>query len=661
MPCPRYVGRTDATLGNRGPYPNASKTELLWAVSGFSSSQIYRYAYPVDGSPAIEVFNVGATYSSSPIAPAPDGSLWFVTTSGEVYRRALATGVGSNVLMATIPGGTFTHTGIVWSDHDENFYVLTSDPAQVLGLYRVTPSGVVTDLTAAFPTLSVFASVRAAGGSIWIGNIQPGFAVRELVRYSITDGATEILDPAMSSVALAATDDGRILFMPGGTGSDDHGPLAAAGDDGIIEIITCSALYAPNTASVYGETALQGGATVPGDPTSAVMSHYVDYTGEPDADWVWEWPALTSDCPCELWRGTEEEAMAIYQFADGYTINSVESVIGADGRLYGTEYSAEDRYPELAPNSGYGVVSVDLCDPEDDRAELAVSGGYQAASGDGRIWIDGSIFTDPPGPYEDPAISWRGYIRPLDDPNDRSVTYQHDVAMDGLYKGVPRAFFWHPADDMLYLWSQFKSSLFGSNVEARMYRIDRATNTWTKVFARTTPTSNTASHYRRWVPTKDGAIWTALPDETDLTGRDARFLLRYEPDGSFDTIPLLPGHVAHNQFLWPMSDTTIGLETRGVGKGMWSWHEYGSDGWVRQLKKCNDPDPDDYLTLNWAPWWNPDQTEVRAWCWGTSDNWATLYAGIYDIKGTCCDDPPPSYIEPGPQAKRAIRYGGSAR
>src|SRR5687767_10557961 len=40
--CPTFIGRTDATLGVGGPYPNRTLTEIMWGVS----NEIHRYSYP---------------------------------------------------------------------------------------------------------------------------------------------------------------------------------------------------------------------------------------------------------------------------------------------------------------------------------------------------------------------------------------------------------------------------------------------------------------------------------------------------------------------------------------------------------------------------------------------------------------------------------------
>lgn len=266
MTCPTFVGRTQTTLGVSGPLPNASASEVLWG--GFGDNTVYRYGYPVDGSPEIEFFGLPALAGG--LAPDDDGSLWWISTAGDVYRRAVPTSAGSDSLIAALGGSRWV---MLRSNHDGNFYCVRCEAGQPPIVWRVTPAGVATLLlTGSIGWGSSYPTTTAAGESLWFG-VYDG--AMKLWQYHIPTNALTMAATPSGGTAVASDNAGRCIYNTGGSLSI------------IDEALSPVVLDCPDLAG----GSLQGGFEVPGSPAKAVMSHYIGYTGDPDGDWIWEWGA----------------------------------------------------------------------------------------------------------------------------------------------------------------------------------------------------------------------------------------------------------------------------------------------------------------------------------------------------------------------------------
>lgn len=266
-PCPSFVGRTSLTLGSfAGPHLTPDGTTLVWAGDG---NTVTRHTFP--GLVFIESYDPTGGEFLERSAIDDDGSLWWFSDSGNLYRRSNDSSAGVQSLIANVGGAGGM---LARSPYDGNFYVSNYALGVPQPIVRVTPAGVQTALTSG-PTYpfgsQLFISV-AVGESVWYAGSQG------LSRYHIP---TDTWDVEVASLpdnrALAATGDGRVVYQ-----STAGAMLSTLDDDLTAGSLDCDDLI------VGSGSLLQGGTTVPGDPTRAVMSHYVEYTGEPDGDWIWE-------------------------------------------------------------------------------------------------------------------------------------------------------------------------------------------------------------------------------------------------------------------------------------------------------------------------------------------------------------------------------------
>lgn len=294
--CVSFIGRTVETLGQMGPVPSPDLDALYWAIS----DEIHKYSYPelvlVD-SWSGTIGQLGAAVIT------PDGYLITVgRTTGEYALRMIDTGT------STIPQVPPASTGGVSAPFDSVILTFgtagrwtaalsplgnrvflfghTSGAAPVIWSSGTGGSG--DDLSdwashgdgPAAWTGEGPQSVVAAGESIWLG--VSANSVAELYRFDVattTLSATGITQ--VETTAVAVDGQGWCIYQSA------EGQLSRVNESMVPEVISCQpALYDG------ANPLLHGGFTVPGDPTHSVMSHYVDYTGEPDADWIWQWPSV---------------------------------------------------------------------------------------------------------------------------------------------------------------------------------------------------------------------------------------------------------------------------------------------------------------------------------------------------------------------------------
>jgi len=272
LTCPTFLGRTQTTMGFGGPFLLPDQSEIIQ----WNDSVVRRYAYPVNGSPEIESFSPSG--STSGMALTPDSALWRVNSTGDIIRRNGYTSAASDTTIDTLAE---SRAQLVYSSHDGNLYAVTFVASSTINIYRITLGGTVTLMQATGITVGTTAGSQAvtpiavaAGSSVWFTNpTVVGYSITgfNLWRYDIdADTFASVGTPTPTDGAMAVDHQGYAIY----SGSNDPTMLYRINEDEESEYLDCPELYAPG-----GESGLQGGNTIPGDPSVAVMSHYYEYTG----------------------------------------------------------------------------------------------------------------------------------------------------------------------------------------------------------------------------------------------------------------------------------------------------------------------------------------------------------------------------------------------
>lgn len=275
--CTTFIGRTVATLSYGALMMLPSMTSLYQHSPG--SDEVYVFSYP-NLATSVTTFNILS--GAAGMTMDHNGTIWWITNTGEVYRRDDASSSGTDVLVTTLPGPYFITARMAYSNHNQNIYAIynaSMGATDDYRVYRITPAGVVTHmLTVNSPTASrkIPETIVAVGGSIWCGHLEAG--VTSFYRYDIDSNTLSTFDnPASFMGAHVAADHlGQVVVQSGVDG------LGVLDESGVFIALDCPELGAEPSG-------LQCGAVVIGNPTVAIMSYYLGYTGEPDADWIWEW------------------------------------------------------------------------------------------------------------------------------------------------------------------------------------------------------------------------------------------------------------------------------------------------------------------------------------------------------------------------------------
>lgn len=488
------------------------------------------------------------------------------------------------------------------------------------------------------PIGRVGASPGMAGtsdGAFWVATVTNG--ERGYRKYSATgDLLLDVIDPDIDMRWwMPYPVDPTSLVITGRVSGNDSTYVLAS--DGTLTPLDCE--WAPYPPTVVAP-----------DYSVAVSANWWDAWQEM---WVMKAPIVNDPdpCPCLLFDipdgGDTELYYSVLDNSGGTTLGEGNVV---DGRIY-------------SHHDWSRIISFDPCDPlETYTIELDnIFLGYMTADADGRIWIDGTMDADP----QDPNGTWPRTIRPLDDPlnpDARLITW-HSVRGDEqvqgtFYRGVPRWFGVHPADGNFYHWQSWRqpstiASSFDPNSfnEGRMYRITPSGDE-THLFT-IGPRPNTdpglASDYRRWVCTEDGGLWAVLPGGSQLRRysiTDGSYV-DYSTKGQLVTFAFWPRPGSNDSVVWVDSSS------------LW-WYSMNASGVVVRVGPCEDMG---LLEGDWppsvynAPYWSVNQERVIGLIYD-DPTWMTWPENIYDFGGTCCDVPPPAWINPGPQSVRVYRRRG---
>lgn len=275
MACPSLVGELDDFLGRTGPHILPDHSEVLFGThNNTPSTTIRRYSYPALS--LIETFTLTAAAAS--ICIADDGTLYWITNDGDLYRRANPTSSGSDTLIDNY--GLATAWAIAWSA-DLGVILMVRHAAGFPPLVaQVDPA---TDTFTTLETASFSWSgssppnVVATPGSLWFAR---GVS---LYRY---DTASTLIDGTVITTAtskVAATHDGLCLFQ------SDYalvGELSTVDSSMTPVVLNCPTF----TAGDWLE--LNAGTMDPTGAAFAVTSRYTDLLTTGDE--VWQWPGAST-------------------------------------------------------------------------------------------------------------------------------------------------------------------------------------------------------------------------------------------------------------------------------------------------------------------------------------------------------------------------------
>lgn len=274
--CPVFVGQTDGFRARGGPHILPNRSEILFGGwNSGPSPTMYRTPYPPTGT-LIESFTLAADADSTCLSNT--GTLWWMTRSGDFYRRANPTSAGTDVNLGNL--GPADAWRVAWSPSTLTVFAIRHDSGFSPQIWEINPADDSATLrrTASF-TWTGLSSPDAVGttdGSLW-------FAWEaELHRY---DTATTLIDASSLTVAwshLAATNTGLCIAQTSRV--EYAAELVTVGPSWTSTVLACDALTGAGVVQ-YGE--LNNGVMDPTGAAFAVMSHFTNNAATGDEIWAW--------------------------------------------------------------------------------------------------------------------------------------------------------------------------------------------------------------------------------------------------------------------------------------------------------------------------------------------------------------------------------------
>lgn len=293
--CPILLGRNDFTMGQgAGPWYRVGAGTLGDPAEVVMTDGADLYRYSRADMTLIESWNSDLGTSHGPNAVAMDvanDTLWGVESGGALHYMTPVEDGASAVPVSGVNIGSGTLDSIVFSPYDGELYrVYQDDPT-----YELQHLDQSTGLDTTIDSFSnsgstVFANLpmvaTSDGGLWWTNPTNPGVAATHILYYdlgsSVSGVVTGVKDP--DNYALAATDDGRVVFQSNESGK----PLASLSIAEALASAAPTIIDCPDL-NVADTSLLQCGSQHSHAPL-AVMSHYIGYDGDPDRDFIWEWP-----------------------------------------------------------------------------------------------------------------------------------------------------------------------------------------------------------------------------------------------------------------------------------------------------------------------------------------------------------------------------------